>query len=209
VLLWCSAADGEDSPPAELAKHKARESAWLRRLSTHSRFQLFARDFLGGRRPFPVREGQQAGRPVVQLSLRQAAEFLSKKDYVDNWSSEMNEEFCFWSFADWKQVLAEAGFRIHENPNDPAASSRVYVNGRGGNIDLWCGAFESFPNDLGRVEGNPQKHIRDPCHLPLLVLRRTPLAMVAEVPMQIISWPPKAFRQRRISGATSAPWRPR
>ncbi len=128
VLLWCSAADGEDPPPAELDRHAAREPQWLRGLSTRSRFQLFAHDFLGGRRPFPVREVGQAPRSTVQLSLRQAAEFLSKKDYVDNWSSEMNEEFCFWCFADWKKALVETGFQVCENPNDPPASSRAYVN---------------------------------------------------------------------------------
>lgn len=57
-----------------------------------------------------------------------AAEFLSKKDYTDNWQSEMNEEFCFWSFSRWKSVLAETGFRIRENPNRPESGSRVYTN---------------------------------------------------------------------------------
>ena len=65
---------------------------------------------------------------MFRLTLRQAAEFLSKKDYIDNWSSEMNEEFCFWDFVKWKQVLAETGFQILENPNNPAESSRVYTN---------------------------------------------------------------------------------
>ena len=35
-----------------------------------------------------------------------------------------------------------------------------------------------------------------------------PLAMVADVPTQMMSLP-KAWRQRRMSIATSAPWRPR
>ena len=65
---------------------------------------------------------------MFRLSLRNAAEFLSKKDYTDNWSSEMNEEFCFWNFSKWKQVLAEIGFQVAENPNHPAESSRVYTN---------------------------------------------------------------------------------
>jgi hypothetical protein len=40
----------------------------------------------------------------------------------------MNEAFCFWSFTQWKQVLAETGFRITENPNAPNSGSRVYTN---------------------------------------------------------------------------------
>jgi hypothetical protein len=48
--------------------------------------------------------------------------------YTDNWSSEMNEEFCFWNFSKWKQVLTEIGFKIYENPNNAAEGSRIYIN---------------------------------------------------------------------------------
>jgi ATP dependent DNA ligase domain len=65
---------------------------------------------------------------MFQLTLRQAAEFLSKKDYTDNWPSEMNEEFCFWNFSIWKQVLTGIGLQIFENPNCPTEGSRVYAN---------------------------------------------------------------------------------
>lgn len=128
VLLWCSDSDGNNHISVQLASHASRDVAWLQQLSTHSRILLFARDFLGGRRPFPVTETQHDGRPVFRLSLRQASEFLSKKDYTDNWKSEMNEEFCFWSFIEWKAVLSEIGFHICENANHPAEGSRVYTN---------------------------------------------------------------------------------
>jgi len=64
----------------------------------------------------------------VLLPLRTAAEFLSKKDYLDNWASEMNEEFCFWGFARWRQVLQEAGFRLLEGSQQPSESSRSFVS---------------------------------------------------------------------------------
>lgn len=128
VLLWCSNSDGQNLSPTELAHHPGREAAWLHGLSTRSRFQLFARDFLGGKRPFPFTEMLDKDRPVVRLHLRQAAEFLSKKDYTDNWKSEMNEEFCFWSFSKWKSALSEIGFQILESSNNPAAGSRTYTN---------------------------------------------------------------------------------
>ncbi len=128
VLLWCSESDGVNPERAELLRNAGREVAWLQQLSTRSRFWLFARDFLAGSRHFPVAETQHNGRPVFRLSLRQAAEFLSKKDYTDNWKSEMNEEFCFWSFSQWKSVLSEIGFEVCENPNRPAAGARVYTN---------------------------------------------------------------------------------
>lgn len=128
VLLWCSDGDGQNPSPTELAHHPGREADWLQKLSTRSRFQLFARDFLGGKQPFPFTELLGKDRPVFRLTLRQAAEFLSKKDYADNWKSEMNEEFCFWSFSKWKSALSEIGFQILESSNNPAAGSRVYTN---------------------------------------------------------------------------------
>lgn len=128
VLLWCSDADGKNLSAIEISQHKDRGAAWLHKLSTRSRFFLFANDFRAGRSGFTFKEKSLRDRPVFRLTLRQAAEFLSKKDYVDNWSSEMNEEFCFWDFPKWKRVLTEIGFQIFENPNNPAEGSRVYTN---------------------------------------------------------------------------------
>jgi SAM-dependent methyltransferase len=128
VLIWFCNRDGIDLSDDDLFQHKDRDSSWLQQLSTRSRFHLFARDFLGGRRPLAFQEVQQDDRSMFRLTLRDAAEFLSKKDYTDNWTSEMNEEFCFWSFSRWKQVLAETGFHVQENPNQPGQASRTYTN---------------------------------------------------------------------------------
>jgi SAM-dependent methyltransferase len=128
VSLWCSDVDGKSLSSEELAAHKGRETEWLDGLSTRSRFRLFATDFLRGQRSFPFTEEQRDGRTVFRVTLQHAAEFLSKKDYTDNWTSEMNEEFCFWSFSKWKIVLAEMGFCVHENPNNTNEGSRVYTN---------------------------------------------------------------------------------
>jgi SAM-dependent methyltransferase len=128
VSLWCSDEDGLNPPPSELAAKTGRDEHWIQSLSTRARFQLFALDFLPVKNRFAFEETNPCGRPGFRLKLRQAAEFLSKKDYTDNWKSEMNEEFCFWSFSAWKTALADAGFRILENANDPSSGSRAYVN---------------------------------------------------------------------------------
>jgi SAM-dependent methyltransferase len=128
VLLWCSDADGQNLSASEMIQHKARGTEWLHTLSTRSRFFLFAQDFLGGQSGFSFKEVSSHNQPMFRLTMRQAAEFLSKKDYTDNWSSEMNEEFCFWNFSKWKQVLTEMGFQVVENPNNQAEGSRVYTN---------------------------------------------------------------------------------
>ena len=49
----------------------------------------------------------------VVLRLGDACEFLSKKDYLDNWRSEMHETFCFWSFAEWGAAVERAGLAVH------------------------------------------------------------------------------------------------
>ncbi len=124
----------ECGPGGELAKHLAS-------LSTYARFLRFARDFLAGQRqhrphcpvitfrdlepPYPP---GPAGMRYVALSLKDAVEFMSKKDYTDNWGSEMHEEFAFWDFEEWKGALAAAGFCILEDPNEPERGSRIYTN---------------------------------------------------------------------------------
>ncbi len=128
VFLWCSEEDGKNPSPAALSAEKNRDEGWIRSLSTRARFYLFAQDFIPSGKNLTFEELQHAARPVFRLKLRHAAEFLSKKDYTDNWKSEMNEEFCFWSFSMWKDALGDTGFRVLENTNDAAAGSRVYVN---------------------------------------------------------------------------------
>ena len=84
VLLWCSDTDGEDFSAGEMSRQKDRSPAWLHKLSTHSRFFLFANDFRGGHGGFAFTEEPHGNRRMLRLSLRNAAEFLSKKDYTDN-----------------------------------------------------------------------------------------------------------------------------
>ncbi|MGB4872730.1 MAG: methyltransferase domain-containing protein [Candidatus Promineifilaceae bacterium] len=132
VYLWLNDADGandavfqEFASPDLFAEH-------LQTLSTYGRFRRFARDFLpdrqAGQPVVQYQEAQVDGRQYAILPLRAACEFMSKKDYTDNWASEMHEEFAFWSFSDWKTALQTAGFHILENPNTPQSGSRVYTN---------------------------------------------------------------------------------
>ena len=132
IFLACSESDGA-ALPATFAER--RDSEWVSSLSTAARFRLFAKDFLYDRRhslagapsvafEAVVRDGDRHG---FITSLRMAAEFLSKKDYADNWRSEMHEEFCFWSHAQWRRVLTEAGFRVVDE-RETTGTSRAYTN---------------------------------------------------------------------------------
>ena len=57
-----------------------------------------------------------------------------KFDYTDNWSSELREEFAFWSFDDWKRELRSAGWSVH--PGSSAYTSKWQVENR------WKGRME-------------------------------------------------------------------
>lgn len=105
VLLWCDDADGETE--GDVAT-----------LSTAARFERFAREFV---RPFSYDVVERDGRRFYRVTLRQAVEMMTKKDYVANWASEMHEEFAFWSLEDWKAALREAGFLVRDE-------SHAYTN---------------------------------------------------------------------------------
>jgi hypothetical protein len=116
VFLRLQREDGLDDDPGREFAPDDREGlrAYLLDLSTYGRFLRFARDFRheeGYRLPY--HEATMQGEPLIALRLEDACEFLSKKDYPDNWRSEMHERFCFWSFADWRSALERVGFRVH------------------------------------------------------------------------------------------------
>ncbi len=93
----------------------ARESLtnYLAGLSTHARFLRFANDFRkveGYKLAFTT---ELINHEVYfALTLKDACEFMSRKDYTDNWESEMHEHFCYWDFDEWKAAMKAAGFSI-------------------------------------------------------------------------------------------------
>lgn len=122
IYLWLNDKDGSNTDPFLQFNDRNELSHYLQSLSTYAMFLRFAKDFR-------KKEGHQVhfeevkieNRTYIKTSLRNASEFLSRKDYTDNWESEMHETFCFWDFEEWKNHLTEAGFRIH-----PSSSS--YTN---------------------------------------------------------------------------------
>jgi hypothetical protein len=78
-------------------------------LSTRARFDQFVQDFsaLSGR----VIEHRVDGVGVV-CALRDAMDFMTRKDYVDNWLSECHEQFCFFDETDWHDLVRRVGFTV-------------------------------------------------------------------------------------------------
>ena len=61
-------------------------------------------------------ERELEGRKWFLLSMHDASEFLSKKDYLKNWDIEVNEEFGTFTLEEWKEELEAAGYRVVEGP---------------------------------------------------------------------------------------------
>lgn len=137
VLMLADDQDGANERIFEDVASTAGLAAHLGGLSTRARFLRFARDFQAdlrrqGRRGEASRvrfeEVEVAGKPGFRLRWQDGIEFLTKLTYVDNWRAEMNEEFAFWSFDEWKAALRRAGFVVVETPEAPAQGSHAYLN---------------------------------------------------------------------------------
>ncbi len=137
VLLKLNREDGRNDDFEREVAGRAELKAYLDGLSTYGRFMRFARDFRreeGYRLQYELIEIE--GMPLIRLRLQDACEFLSKKDYTDNWTSEMHEAFCFWSFSEWQAAIEQAGMRVSRSSyafTNPWIVEQRYR----GKVELW------------------------------------------------------------------------
>ncbi|GAA0571166.1 class I SAM-dependent methyltransferase [Kribbella sandramycini] len=109
VVLALDDSDGlNPAEPVELESFDD-PAAYVGGLSTRARFFQFAQDFRRNAR-VPFEYAVQDGRLVLRLA--DAMDFLTRKDYVDNWLSETHEQFCGLNFAGWADVATQAGFTL-------------------------------------------------------------------------------------------------
>jgi len=97
-------------------------------LSTEARFIRFTKDYHPNNSSIDYKTEVIGDEKFYILKLKDAVEFMTKKDYTDNWNSELNEEFAFWDINEWKSALSESGFNVIENPNAPENGSRTIRN---------------------------------------------------------------------------------
>ena len=126
VYLWANKSDGVNENIFAQFEHQDELRVHLNTLSTNARFERFAKDFLSdmrkqGRRGHDsvinYKEETVDGQEYFVLNAKDASEFLSKKDYTDNWQSELNEEFAFMGFSKWKEFVSSFDFsRPYTNP---------------------------------------------------------------------------------------------
>ncbi len=106
-----------DTPTAELAD----PASHLEGLSTWSRWLRFVDDFRAHENENWSNEWELVDTGTARATRRLLYEFLSKKDYPNNWLSEMHERFCTYSYDDWTKIVTDAGFVV-------APGSRSYRN---------------------------------------------------------------------------------
>lgn len=144
VLMLLNNKDGNNENVFAGFIDRHQLSLHLQSLSTYSRFLRFSKDFR-------AKEGYHLsfnkvsidGKNYIRLKLSDAAEFLSRKDYTDNWESEMHETFCYWDFEEWKNQLTSAGFHIHSS-SSAFRNEWIAANRWKGCVEL----FEQKDNEL-------------------------------------------------------------
>jgi hypothetical protein len=137
IYMQLSKEDGRNDLTYINEEDRQRLASHLLTLSTYARFFRFAADFRKNEGYTVSYELRQVdGQEYIVLSMKDAAEFLSRKDYIDNWQSEMHETFCFWDFDEWSQQLGTAGFKIH--PDSKAYTNDWIVQNR------WLGKASIF-----------------------------------------------------------------
>lgn len=136
VYMLCSKSDGSNDNPYKEFEDLKGLSNHLKGLSTFALFLRFSNDYLKNKKENPESQCKSIeysldtirGKEYIVLKHKDAVEFMTKKDYHDNWLSEMNEEFAFWNFSQWKNHVKAAGFRIIEDNDASEQGSRQYTN---------------------------------------------------------------------------------
>lgn len=75
-------------------------------------FKKFMDDFKHVRSVDAFEEIEIKGETFIKTNLKIVSEYLLHKDYLDNWTSEMNEEFCHLNKKLWEEILEENNFKI-------------------------------------------------------------------------------------------------
>lgn len=86
-------------------------------LSTFARWERYAATVRNGRYapgdlPWSSLPGAESGWRRIRCRLRDAQEFLLRKDYTTDWEVELLEEYTYWTQAEFIAALARRGLRV-------------------------------------------------------------------------------------------------
>jgi SAM-dependent methyltransferase len=144
ILMKLNKSDGRNEDFDKSFDSREALAQYLKGLSTYGRFLRFALDFRkkeGYKLKYEIEN--TAGVEYVHITLKDACEFMSRKDYVDNWESEMHETFCFWDFEEWKQNLERVGFSVSEK-SKAYTNEWIVKNRLEGRVELYKGSTSTL-----------------------------------------------------------------
>jgi SAM-dependent methyltransferase len=109
--------EGPNQIILELPSEDGVDSGEIEALSTAALFRRFARDFRSSVHPdsgvnYSDLPCAEPGWKRYQLSLRDATEFLLRKDYRKTWDVELQEEYTYFSRKEFHQELEKRGLRV-------------------------------------------------------------------------------------------------
>lgn len=109
--------DGPQQVYLDLPREDGESAGDIEKLSTAALFEKFAQEFRSsvnpsGPVPFEQTVSRNAGFNRYRVALRAAAEFVLRKDYRADWSTEIIEEYTYLSQQQFEQAFRERGLRI-------------------------------------------------------------------------------------------------
>jgi SAM-dependent methyltransferase len=109
--------DGPERVRLELPERDGKDNGMIPELSTAALFERFACSFRSSQHraggvPFTRYPAPRAGRVGYELSLRDATEFILRKDYRRDWETELLEEYTYYSQAQFERALRGLGLRL-------------------------------------------------------------------------------------------------
>jgi len=141
LYAWFADSDGATPTVEEALKTPVAE------LSTRGRFYRFAKEYLNGRGVVYTEEDID-GKKYIIAKRKDIADFMSKKDYTDNWESELHESFTHWSFSRWRQELEKVGFTFDEGLSRAYTNPWIVENRWQGTVELFTKKDAGLSNGL-------------------------------------------------------------
>lgn len=75
-------------------------------------FRKFMKDFKHLRPEDTYEEVTRGGVQYIKANMKVISEYLLHKDYLDNWESEVQEEFCHLNASSWRACLEGCNFKV-------------------------------------------------------------------------------------------------
>ncbi len=91
-------------------------SDYIQSLSTFWKLNVFQETFRQEQREEKIKFDLRREEWLINIKKSDIYEFLSKKDYPDNWMSEMNEKFCSLACSDRQEILESHWFEATVEP---------------------------------------------------------------------------------------------